>query len=60
MERDSIDFSKGSVGRIFVRMLWPTLIGMISLVILNLTDGAFVGHGVGSDALAAINIVGPK
>lgn len=59
MERDSIDFSKGSVGRIFVRMLWPTLIGMISLVILNLTDGAFVGHGVGSDALAAINIVGP-
>lgn len=33
--------------------------GMISMVILNLTDGALVGHGAGSDALAAVNIVAP-
>lgn len=29
------------------------------MVVLNITDGAFVGHGVGSDALAAVNIVAP-
>lgn len=32
---------------------------MVSMVVLNITDGAFVGHGVGSDALAAVNIVAP-
>ncbi len=59
MNRDEIDFGSGDVKRIFLKMLWPTLVGMISMVVLNLTDGAFVGHGAGSDALAAINIVGP-
>lgn len=29
------------------------------MVVLNISDGAFVGHGVGSDALAAVNIVVP-
>lgn len=43
----------------FRRMLVPTLISMVSMVILNLTDGAFIGHGAGSDALAAINIASP-
>lgn len=57
--RDSIDFAKDPVGRIFGRMFLPTLIGMISMVVLNITDGAFVGHGVSSDALAAVNIVAP-
>lgn len=57
--RDSLDFSKEPVGRLFRKMFLPTLIGMISMVVLNITDGAFVGHGVGSDALAAVNIVAP-
>ncbi len=59
MERDDIDFKSGDVSKTFLRMLWPTLTGMISMVVLNLTDGAFVGHGAGSDALAAVNIVAP-
>lgn len=59
MNRDNIDFKSGDVRRIFLQMLWPTLMGMISMVVLNLTDGAFVGHGAGSDALAAVNIVAP-
>lgn len=58
-QRDAIDFAHEPVGRLFRRMLVPTLVGMISLVVLNLTDGAFVGHGAGSDALAAINIAAP-
>ena len=57
--RDSLDFSKEPVGRLFRKMFLPTLIGMVSMVVLNITDGAFVGHGVGSDALAAVNIVAP-
>lgn len=57
--RDSLDFSKEPVSLLFRKMFLPTLIGMVSMVVLNITDGAFVGHGVGSDALAAVNIVAP-
>lgn len=57
--RDSLDFGKEPVGRLFRKMFLPTLVGMIAMVVLNITDGAFVGHGVGSDALAAVNIVAP-
>lgn len=58
-KRDAIDFAHEPVGRLFRQMFVPTLIGMLSIVILNITDGAFVGHGCGSDALAAINIAAP-
>lgn len=57
--RDAIDFANEPVGRLFRRMIAPTLVSMLSMVILNLTDGAFIGHGAGSDALAAINIAAP-
>ena len=57
--RDAIDFANEPVGRLFRRMIAPTLISMVSMVILNLTDGAFIGHGTSSDALAAINIAAP-
>ena len=57
--RDAIDFAKDPVKDVFRKMFFPTLIGMLSMVVLNITDGAFVGHGVGSDALAAVNIVAP-
>lgn len=40
-------------------MFFPTLIGMFFNSALNICDGMFVGHGVGSNALAAINIVAP-
>ena len=57
--RDAIDFANEPVGRLFRKMIVPTLVSMVSMVILNLTDGAFIGHGAGSDALAAINIAAP-
>lgn len=59
MNRDALNFADEPVGQLFRRMLVPTLVSMVSIVILNLTDGAFVGHGAGSDALAAINIAAP-
>lgn len=59
MERDRLDFGNGKIGKLFRAMFFPTLIGMIFNSALNICDGMFVGHGVGSNALAAINIVAP-
>lgn len=57
--RDSIDFAGEPVATLFRKMLLPTMAGMVGMVILNFTDGAFIGHGAGSDALAAVNIAAP-
>lgn len=59
MNRDKLDFENGKIGRLFRAMFFPTLIGMVFNSALNICDGMFVGHGVGSNALAAINIVAP-
>lgn len=47
------------ISRLFVRLFVPTLITMMFTALFNLADGIFVGKGVSSDALAAINIVAP-
>lgn len=57
--RDALDFGTMHVPRLFGRLFVPTLLGLISSVLLNLADGIFVGRGVGSDALAAVNIAAP-
>ena len=59
MNRDKLDFGNDTIGILFRSMFFPTLIAMIFNSMLNLCDGMFVGHKVGSDALAAINIVAP-
>lgn len=59
MKLRKIDISKDSARSIFLRTLFPTLIGMLSVISLNIADGAFLGHGAGSDPLAAVNIVAP-
>lgn len=59
MERDKLDFGNGKIKQLFMAMFFPTLIGMFFNSALNICDGMFVGHGVGSNALAAINIVAP-
>lgn len=59
MERDRLDFGNGKIGQLFRAMFFPTLIGMVFNSALNICDGMFVGHGVGGNALAAINIVAP-
>lgn len=57
--KDSIDFGKTDIGVLFKKMLFPTLISMVFSAVLIITDGIFVGRGLGSYALAAINIVVP-
>ncbi len=59
MERDKLDFGSGKIKSLFGAMFFPTLIGMVFNSALNICDGMFVGHGVGSNGLAAINIVAP-
>lgn len=56
MQRDSIDLGTVGIPRLFRLYLIPTLLGMLSLCAVTATDGIFVGRGVGSDALAAVNI----
>ena len=59
MDRDKLDFGNGKIKTLFRAMFFPTLVGMVFNSVLNICDGMFVGHGVGSNALAAINIVAP-
>lgn len=57
--KDSIDFGKMEIPKLFRKLLIPTVIGMVFSAIFVVTDGIFVGRGVGSDALAAVNITAP-
>lgn len=57
--RDDIDFGKIKVSRLFRKIFIPTLLGMVSWSLLTVVDGMFVGWGVGSNGIAAINICYP-
>ena len=57
--KDTIDFGKENVSKLFRKMLYPTLLGMLFSALFTITDGIFVGRGLGSDALAAVNITAP-
>lgn len=59
MNRDAIDFEKESVFTLFRRLLIPTLLGSTAMSAVSAIDGIFVGHGVGADGVAAVNIVAP-
>lgn len=58
-ERDSIDFGKTDISRLFVKIFLPTLASLMFGASVYVADGIFVGNGVGSHALAAINIASP-
>ena len=57
--KDSIDFETMNIPRLFRKLLIPTVLGMVFSAIFIITDGIFVGKGIGSDALAAVNITAP-
>jgi len=58
-KRDGIDFGKSKIEPLFNSIFYPTLLSMVFASLFTVADGIFVGQGVGSDALAAINIVSP-
>lgn len=55
-ERDSIDLGSVRVSKLFRSYLVPTLLGMLSMAAVSAIDGVFVGHGIGSDGIATVNI----
>ena len=57
--RDEIDFGNQSIPQLFKKILIPTLWGMFFTALFIITDGIFVGKGIGNNALAAVNIVAP-
>lgn len=59
MKRDAIDLGTLNVSRLFRKYFIPTLFGMLSMSAVTAIDGIFVGHGIGSDGLAAVNICVP-
>ena len=59
LKRDSIDLGKAKIEPLFNSIFFPTLLSMVFASLFTVADGIFVGLGVGSDALAAINIVAP-
>jgi len=59
MNRDTIDFENGRVSTLFRRILIPTLLGSLAISAVTAIDGIFIGHGVGADGVAAVNIVVP-
>lgn len=59
MKRDAIDLGKLNVFALFRKYFIPTLFGMLSMSVVTAAEGVFVGHGIGSDGIAAINICIP-
>lgn len=56
---ENMDFGKDPIPSLFRKMLIPTLLGMVFSAAFVITDGIFVGRGIGSNALAAINVAAP-
>ena len=50
---------KESIGKLLLQYSIPAIIGMTITSIYNIIDSIFIGHGVGSDGVAAVNIVSP-
>ena len=57
--KDSIDFGSMEIPKLFRKLLIPTVLGMVFSAVFVITDGIYVGRGIGSDALAAVNITAP-
>lgn len=54
-----MDYENSSTKKLFIKQLIPNILGMAFSALFIIVDGIFVGRGIGSDALAAINIAAP-
>lgn len=50
--KDSIDFGSMEIPKLFRKLLIPTVLGMVFSAVFVITDGIFVGKGIGSDAFS--------
>lgn len=58
-KKTTINFGTESVPQLFKEIFIPTVLGMLSMSAVTTIDGIFVGHGVGSHGIAAVNICIP-
>lgn len=54
-----MNFATDNIWTLFKKIFFPTLLGMLSVSAVTAVDGIFVGHGVGGDGIAAVNICIP-
>ncbi|MEZ8100509.1 MATE family efflux transporter [Vibrio bivalvicida] len=54
-----MDFGHDPIKRLFFKLYWPTLTGMLTMAAYQLADGIIVGYGVGTMALAGISMSFP-
>lgn len=52
-------FQEMAPGKLFLRCALPNMISMAVVSLYTIADGIFVGHYIGAEALAAINLVMP-
>ncbi|MBP3402957.1 MAG: polysaccharide biosynthesis C-terminal domain-containing protein, partial [Alphaproteobacteria bacterium] len=51
-----MDLGTEKVSVLFRKLFFPTLAGMLSMCAVTAIDGVFVGHGIGAQGIAAVNI----
>lgn len=54
-----VDLKNDSIGKLFFYFSFPAVTGMMVSAFYVIVDGIFIGRGIGSDGLAAINIAYP-
>lgn len=59
MKHNDLNFGTDRISVLFRKLFFPTLFGMVCMSAVTTIDGIFVGHGVGSDGIAAVNICVP-
>ncbi len=55
----SNNFGTESIGKLLIKQAVPASIGILVMSLNILVDTIFVGHWIGSQAIAAINVVLP-
>lgn len=56
---NAMDLGTLKITQLFRKYFIPTLLGMLSMSTVAAVEGSLIGHGIGSDGLAAINICMP-
>ena len=59
MKQKTIEWGTEKISVLFGQVFFPTLLGMLGVSAVTTIDGIFIGHGVGSDGIAAVNICVP-
>lgn len=59
MSEVAVQLREQPILKVFLKYLIPSTLGLLLLSINIVIDGIFIGHGVGADGLAAVNIAVP-